>query len=422
MASALLKLELTQGVNVARPIAIVPFSGESALPKDAAISSLISQDMQNSGVFRLIGREQFPQQVHDVLAVKVKPWQAIGTEYVLVGTVKALPHEQYQVTVSLLNVFLSQGHAQANANNVVFSRVYVVQKANLQALAHQISDAIYQAATGVQGIFSTQLAYLLVADAGTSHPKFSLMVADYDGANPRTLVQSDQPMMSPAWSPDGKQIAFVSFKATFPAIYLVDVATGKLTQVTKLAGINGAPAWSLDGRSLAYVSTKTGVPKIYMRNLATGQDQQITHGPALDTEPQFSPDGKRLIFTSSRGGSAQIYTYTFATHHVERLTFSGDYNAHGSFSPDGRTIVMLHRENRQYFIALQALEDDNLTLLTQAGSMESPSFAPNGEMIVYAQGQGIKGGLAIISKDRRVQIHLPESNGIAREPDWSPFI
>jgi TolB protein len=414
-AHAILSLELTQGMKATVPIAVVPFSGEGD------VADIISQDLKNTGQFNLVDSALFPATPHNVQAIAVNDWRQLAVEDVIVGHVKFLGDDQYQVSVSLVNVYQNSDKGAPSAQAVLFTKLYTGSKSQLRALSHHIADLIYQTLTGARGIFTTKVAYILVTHAGNK-PHYQLMVSDYDGFSPQALVSSDEPMMSPAWSVDGTKIAFVSFDKTLPAIYDVTVETGKITQLTQIAGINGAPAWSADGKKLAVVMSTTGQAKIYLQDLVSGKLTQLTKGPSIDTEPDFSPDGRSLIFTSNRGGGPQIYQYHFGSGAVERLTYEGRYNATASFSPDDKTVVLLHGENHQYNIATVALDTGRFSLITHDGQAESPSFSPNGKMVIYATKRGGQHSLAIVSNDGQVQLRLPESNGNVQEPSWSPYL
>ncbi len=407
-ALAVLELELTQGVDNAIPIAISSFAGQEAIKSaDNQISVVVSSDLKNSGRFRLVeAANQSPG------AIDFEAWRAKKVEGVVTGQIKSLGGDQFQVVFQLFDVY---------NKNKLFEKEYTVKTDKLRKLAHHISDTIYQQFTGDRGIFSTKIAYILAKRHGRSG-QYKFQVADSDGYNPRTLLVTSFPLMSPAWSPDGKQIAYVSFEGNRAAIYVQDLATGKRRILSKAPGINGAPAWSPDGRKMALVLTQTGYPKIYVLDLATNQLERLTDDWSLDTEPNWAPDGNSLIFTSNRGGGPQIYRVYLDNKKVERVTYNGPYNARASFTSNGKAIVMLHQVGDMFSIAHEDLQSRRTTVLTQSGLNESPSVAPNGKMVVYATNNGSRGMLAEVSIDGRVKLLLPAGEGAVQEPAWSPFI
>ncbi|MFW0094839.1 MAG: Tol-Pal system beta propeller repeat protein TolB [Coxiella endosymbiont of Haemaphysalis qinghaiensis] len=411
-----LDLELTQGVTSAIPIAITPFVGTPvSVSGDQTISEVIINDLQKSGQFRVAALNKLGQTLESVQQENLNYdyWRKQKVNAVVVGTIRASGINYYQVTFTLVNVF--------DSDNVLLSESFNAGTRNLRSLSHHISDLIYQKLTGVKGIFSTQIAYILVQRFPGKPPKYTLEVADSDGFNPQPLLVSHMPIMSPTWSPDGKKIAYVSFEGRHPAIYVQNLATGQRQQISDFPGINGAPSFSPDGTRLALVLTKTSNPNIYILNLMTRQLCEITNDWAIDTEPAWSPDGKTLLFTSNRDGTPQIYRYFFNNSRITRLTYCGDYNARASFLPDGKSIIMMHRENDLFGIAYKDLITGRLQILIQSGADESPSLAPNGKMVVYATKYRDQGVLAQVSIDGQVKLRLPSRDGMVQEPAWSPF-
>lgn len=398
-AQAELYMELTQGVNQAIPITIQSFTGVTVLAAgEQPLDSIISNDLYNSGQFQ-----------------KVAPGNA---DYVLQGHIDTAGENNYTVSVQLHSAFSTA----AGKTPVLFTKVFQVKKAELRPLAHTISDLVYQQLTGVRGIFNTKIAYILRQWPANSTPIYALEVADADGFNPQTLLVSPEPVMSPAWSPNGRSLAYVSFENHHASIYLQNIQTGQRQLVSSFDGINGAPAFSPDGSQLAVVLTKTGNPKIYTLNLANLQLKQITSGYSIDTEPRWTANGRSLIFTSDRGGAPQIYQYDFNSEKVTRLTYQGNYNARASILPDGRSLVFMHRENGAFGIAKENLGSGELQILTESGVDESPSLAPNGKMVLYATQYQGRGVLAVVSIDGRIKLRLPARAGTVQEPAWSPYL
>lgn len=398
-----LDLELTQGINAALPIAINTFSGDRNAPQ---IMSTIENDLRMSGQFKIVGAP------HGGLP-SIAEWQQAGADSVVSGRMREVGNNRYQVSFDLLDA--------AARGRLLLSKEYQVSGNELAQLAHHISDEIYYKLTGERGIFSTRIAYILVQRSG-DRARYSLEIADVDGSNPHSLLVSTEPIMSPTWSPDARQIAYVSFEKKRAQIFTVSVETGGRRLVTDFAGINGAPAWSPDGRKLAVVLSKGGNPKIYTVDMATGQLTQLTFGDAIDTEPRYSPDGRSILFTSGRGGTPQIYRLTLADGRVSRVTFAGNYNARASFTPNQRSIVMLHREDGQFNIGVQDMDSGRVSPLTSSQFDESPTVAPNGRLVLYATHVGERGILSVVSIDGRIRMRLPARGGDVQEPAWSPFI
>jgi TolB protein len=417
-AYATLDLELTQGVNAAMPIAVVPFGDADN------IAPVIAADLGNSGRFKVMNSSAMQQFPHGLTDINYSYWQKQKQNNLVIGNAKLLSDGRYQVNFRLIDVFAGQNKGQ-QANEVLLTQQFTVAVADLRALAHHISDLIYQQLTGDRGVFSTKISYVLVQRSvdNPRQAKYTLEVADIDGYNPRALLTSPQPIMSPSWSPDAKFISYVSFEKGDPAIYVQDLASGHRKVISSYPGINGAPAWAPNGRKLAVVLTKTGYPKIYMLDLASGNLTQLTDGSSIDTEPSWAPDGKSLVFTSNRGGGPQIYQVFLGSRQVQRVTYTNKYNATPSFTADGKNLIFLTQDGRGFDVAMQDLNSGRFTLLTQAGDAQSPSIAPNGKMVVYAlrpsSGQGI---LGMAATDDSVKLRLPAPEGSVREPAWSPFL
>ncbi|MFW0039536.1 MAG: Tol-Pal system beta propeller repeat protein TolB [Coxiella endosymbiont of Dermacentor silvarum] len=412
---AALDLELTKGMISTIPIAITPFAGQSvSISGDETILQVIKNDLQQSGQFRVIEPNHLVQTPKSLQQINYHYWQKQKVNAVIIGAIRPSGMNRHQVTFTLVNVF--------DSHNVLLSDSFNVKTQNLRSLAHHISDLIYQKMTGVRGIFSTRIAYVFVQHFPDKSSTYTLEVADADGFNPQPLLVSHMPIMSLTWSPDGEKIAYVSFEEQHAIIYVQNLITGQRQSISHSPGINGAPAFSPDGTHLALVLTKTGNPNIYVLNLVTKQLIEITNDWAIDTEPAWSPDGKTLLFTSNRGGTPQIYKYSFSNNAVTRLTYRGDYNARASFLPNGKSIIMMHQENGLFGIAYEDLTTWQLRILTQSGTDESPSLAPNGKMIIYATQYRSQGVLAQVSIDGQIKLRLPSRNGIVQEPAWSPFL
>ncbi len=414
-ASAILSMELTRGVAGAVPIAVVPFASESTTPPQD-VGGIISNDLQNSGRFKVYAKNALSQFPSDAKQVSTSYFHRLGTDQVVVGKVLPEGNNRYQVNFQLVDTYGSN-----QSGNIVLSKSYHIAANQLRAVAHHISDLIYQQITGVPGIFSTKLAYVVVEHSGNANTQYRLEVADQDGYNPRPLLKSSEPIMSPSWSPDGHQIAYVSFENHRAGIYLQDVANGARRVLSHFSGINGAPAWSPDGRKLALVLSKSGAPNIYVMDVASQSLSQLTHDFYINTEPAWSPDGRSLLFTSNRGGGTQIYQIDLSNGNTTRLSYDGDYNARASYSRDGKSVAMIHRVSGIYSIALLDLDSGRMRVLS--GSVvdsASPSMAPNGSMILYETLAGGRSVLGMVSADGRIQLRLPARNGQAQDPAWSP--
>jgi TolB protein len=409
-AQAILTVEVTKGVEAGLPIAIVPFEWSGAAPPPQAVADVIEADLVRSGRFDSIPRQDFLSQPHEASQVNLKDWRLLKAEALVVGRVQAVGPDTYQVQFQLLDVF--KGGQLAGYR-------YTVPGARLRKLAHQISDIIYEKLTGEPGAFDTRIAYITVEQEAGKR-RFLLQVADSDGYNPQTVLDSPEPMMSPAWSPDGQSLAYVSFENRRPIVFTQNLYTRQRVRLADFRGINSAPAWSPDGRRLALVLSKDGNPEIYVMDVATKALTRLTNNLAIDTEPVWSPDGRSIVFTSDRSGRPQIYRMGADGGNVQRLTFEGDYNGRASFSPDGKMLALVTADRGRFQIGVLRLRDNVLQRLTGTALDESPSFAPNGRMILYATERQGRGVLAVISPDGRSEQTLKFQEGDVREPAWSP--
>jgi TolB protein len=405
-----LTIDITRGVEGALPIAVVPFASQGQLPTDMA--AIIAADLRRSGRFETLSSQAYADRPSDFSQINFPDWRALQVDYIVVGQLRPGVGGRYAVQFQLADVL------QANQ---LLGLSFDVSSGELRRLAHHISDLIYEKLTGERGAFDTRIAYVTAIRQGDNSTSYSLVVADADGYNPQVILRSTQPIMSPAWSPDGSRLAYVSFENRRAQIMVQDVYSGARQTVAAYPGINGAPAWSPDGQRLAFTLSKDGNPEIYIYNLAGGSLVRLTNSNAINTEPAWAPDGKTLVFTSDRGGSPQVYRVGLDGGQPQRLTFEGDYNARPVFSPDGRYLAMVHRKAGKFHIAVMDMQSHQFRVLTAGGLDESPSFAPNGRMIIYATTQGNRQILAAVSVDGRVQQSLVLRDNDVREPVWSPF-
>jgi TolB protein len=414
VALADLTIEITEGVEGALPIAVVPFGwqGQGSGKPPVDVSAVINADLQRSGRFKTIPQVDMLARPTAAEQIEFKDWRALDAENLVVGQVQPQGTGGYEIRFQLFDVYKGE---QLTGYTIPTTAP------NLRATAHRIADLIYEKLLGVPGAFATRIAYITSRKQADGSKHVDLNIADADGFNPETIVSSTEPLMSPSWSPDGRKIAYVSFEGGQSAIYIQEVYTGQRRKVTHYKGINGAPSWSPDGRKLAMSLSKGGNPDIYVLDLTTGKLQQITRHYAIDTEPSWSPDGRYLVFTSDRGGSPQIYRVPAYGGKAERVTFQNSYNASASYSPDGKLLALVTREEGNFRIAVQDLNSGVMQVLSQGSLDESPSFAPNGSMIIYASKAGNRGVLAAVSVDGRVRQRLALQQGDVREPAWSPF-
>ncbi len=404
-AHAELQIEIAKSFAEAPKVAIVPFEG------DQILQPIITANLNRSG--QLTSASNLPERPTRTQDINLAAWQAAGVPYVVIGRVSAMPSGGVEVQFELMDI---------NKNTRLLGEKINVPANRMREAAHLISDKIYQALTGVAGDFSGRIAYVL-RERKNAKPFFTLQIADSDGQQPRTVLESVEPILSPTWTPDGRKLAYVSFETGRPAIYMQDLATGERETLAQFKGLNGAPSFSPDGKQMLLTSSKDGNPEIYLMDLSNKRLQQMTNDSAIDTEARFAPDGKSFVFTSDRGGTPQIYRYSFDNNQVKRLTFNGRFNARGSLSKDGQSLALVHRQSgQQYQVGIMDLASGVISILTPTPLDESPSFSPNGQMVVYATRERGRGMLAIMSTDGRFRMNLPSQSGEVREPAWAPTL
>lgn len=402
-ARAQLTVEITGAGTNRLPVAIADFAGERIISQ--AITSVIRLDLDRSGVFRLID-------TGTVLAENATPpfadLKGRGADAVVGGSVNPTPDGRYDTRVRLSDVpkEVSLG-----------SQALVHNSAQLRASAHRISDFIYEKLTGEPGVFSTRIAYVV-----KSTGRFELQIADADGSNAQSALASREPIISPTWSPDGSKLAYVSFEAKKPVVYVHDLVSGRRHVAANFKGSNSAPAWSPDGKRLAVVLTKDGGSQLYLVNADGSGVNRLASSSGIDTEPRFAADGSAIYFTSDRGGSPQIYRIPSSGGNAERITFEGTYNVTPRPSPDGKSLAFIARHNGRFQLALMDLATKQIQILTDSAKDESPSFAPNGRMILYATEVSGRGVLAAVSADGRVKQKLSVQAADIREPSWGPLV
>ena len=410
-AQAQLQFDVQSNQTGAVPIAIAPFSSNDGLPTDVA--SVIDADLVRSGLFTTLPRGDMLERPDDPSRVDFRNWRAVGMDHLVVGRLsRDAGTDRVAARFYLLDVLRGQ--------QLIAYDMPAVAPDQLRYVAHQIADLIFERLTGIPGVFNTKIAYVTSSGMGPTRT-YQLIVADADGYNPRTIASSKDTLMSPSWSPDRRKLAYVGYERGRSGIYVHEIATGQVKKILSEKGINGSPAWSPDGTKLAVTLSFETNPDIYLYDLQTGRRQRLTDHYGIDTEASFAPDGQSIVFTSDRGGQPQIYRMPATGGEAQRLTFQGRQNLDASFSPDGKFLALVNLDEGRYRIGLLDLGSGNLRLLSDGGLDESPSFAPNGAVIIYAtQVRGGGAELATVTTDGRVKQRLRQP-GEVREPAWSPL-
>lgn len=403
LAQAQLSIEIT-GAGASRiPVAIADFPGDGVAAR--IITGTVRSDLERSGLFRLI--DQGSALIDENAPVNHGEWKSRGADALATGSIARAPDGRSEARFRLYDT--QKGVALGGA-------AYVTSSEQLRAAGHRIADYIYEKLTGEKGIFSTRIAYVVKARG-----QFLLQIADADGQNAATALTSTEPIISPAWSPDGSKLAYVSFEKKKPVIYVHSLASGQRHIVANFKGSNSAPAWSPDGRKLAIVLSKDGNSQLYTVNADGSGLQRVTSSAGIDTEPRYSPDGSTIYFTSDRGGSPQIYQVGASGGDARRVSFEGSYNVSPRPSPDGKSIAFISRREGRFQLAVMDLASRQVQVLTDSHKDESPSFAPNSRMILIATEMGGRGVLSAVSSDGRIKQRLTVAAGDVREPAWAPF-
>jgi TolB protein len=403
-ARAAVTIEIFGGAANKIPVAVMPFAQGTDQP--TGIADIIGTDLQRSGYFRLLDTRNVSPLPTEPADVDYSAWSARKADYLVIGRILTLPGGRLEVRFRLMDVV---------KKSQLLGLSYAIAPAQYRATAHKIADTLIEKITGEPGVFSSRIAYVL-----ENGKRYQLKISDSDGYNAQTVLSSPEPIISPSWSPDGGRLAYVSFEDKKPVVYVQNLVDGVRQAVANYKGSNSAPAWSPDGSRLALVLSRDQGSQIYLMSPSGGGLQRLTYGGAIDTEPVWTPDGKWILFTSDRSGSPQIYRIAPSGGDVQRLTYEGSYNVSPAVSPDGTRFAFIHRRNGLFHVALQEFASGSVQVLTDTPQDESPSFASNGKIIIYATIVGGRGVLETVTTDGRTRQRLLDQGGDAREPVWAP--
>jgi TolB protein len=412
-AAQSLNVDIVGGVKTATPIVVVPFAQAGGAPLSTDVADVIRNDFNRSGKFRSLAKSdivEFPAKGADI---KFATWRLLKQDYITVGRISDAGGGMLRIEYELWDV---------NKQQSLLAQAFTVPAGDLRGVAHQIADQIYEKITGVRGAFWTRIAYITAVGLG-NNTTYSLLVADSDGYNPQVVARSKESLLSPSWSPDGRKIAYVSFESGNSNIYVQDITTGSRQLVeSHRKGINGAPAWSPDGSKLAVALSYVGNLELFVLDLASHQETRLTNSLSIDTEPVWAPDGQSIYFTSDRSGRPQIYQVAASGGSPQRVSFQGQNNAEASVSYDGKQIAMVQGNGNVYrIVVMDRSLGDQVRPLSPGPIDESPSFAPNASMLLYAATEGRRGVLYAVSADGLVRQRLVLSDGDVREPAWGPY-
>jgi len=406
-----LLIRVTEGADSAIPVSVVPFAENGSMPAGDKVSSIVQADLAMSGEFRPLAPEKMLSLPSARADVYFRDWRLLGQRYVLVGELTR-NGDRVQARYELFDV---------NREERILGETAAAPASNMRSLAHHISDKVYEAITGVQGAFSTKLAYVTL-EITNGKRRYRLQVSDIDGKRASVRLESKEPILSPAWSPDGTKLAYVSFETDKPVIFVHELSSGKRIKLADFPGLNSAPAWSPDGQSLLMTLSKDGNAEIYQMNVQSRKVTKLTNHWAIDTEAAWDSSGEGIFFTSDRSGGPQIYYMSKPGAEPRRITFGSRYNARPRPDSQGNYVYYVHQRERAFNIARTKLDNGEETVLTRTESDESPSVSPNGRMLIYATKSNGESVLTVISADGGAAYILPASEGDVRDPAWGPIV